>query len=201
MTTALEGGEWSAARPGRTLPPGKTRYPFYRRLVGSQGRSGRTENLVLTAIRFRTVQPVVSYYTDWATRPTTFKGAGLLYSFSYQSRTGWSENRKAEGAKHLFFSRSHPYHFRGSRDLLLNRSWVYFSEIRRWDLEFDHWPPSSADVKAKWRHVILQILLCAFVTSIGVTFSYLTSKCLVLIEDYSVSKFHVTSTQRYWQTI
>jgi len=23
-------GEWSAARPGRTLPPGKTRYPFYR---------------------------------------------------------------------------------------------------------------------------------------------------------------------------
>jgi len=32
MTAALEGGEWSAARPGRTLLPGKTRYPFYRRL-------------------------------------------------------------------------------------------------------------------------------------------------------------------------
>ena len=29
MTAALEGGEWSAARPGRTLLPGKTRYPFY----------------------------------------------------------------------------------------------------------------------------------------------------------------------------
>ena len=26
MIAALEGGEWSAARPGRTLPPGKTRY-------------------------------------------------------------------------------------------------------------------------------------------------------------------------------
>jgi len=25
MTAALEGGEWSAARAGRTLPPGKTR--------------------------------------------------------------------------------------------------------------------------------------------------------------------------------
>ena len=25
MTGELEGGEWSAARPGRTLPPGKTR--------------------------------------------------------------------------------------------------------------------------------------------------------------------------------
>ena len=41
MTAALEGGEWSAARPGRTLSPGKTRYPFYRRLGGLQGRSGR----------------------------------------------------------------------------------------------------------------------------------------------------------------
>ena len=46
MTAALEDGEWSAARPGRALPPGKTRYPFYRRLGGPQGRSGRTENLV-----------------------------------------------------------------------------------------------------------------------------------------------------------
>jgi len=32
MTAALEGGEWSAARPGCTLLPGKTRYPLYRRL-------------------------------------------------------------------------------------------------------------------------------------------------------------------------
>ena len=71
MTAALEGGEWSAARPGRTLPPGKSRYPFYRRLGGLQGRSGRAENLVSTGIRTQTVQPVVSHYTDWATRPIT----------------------------------------------------------------------------------------------------------------------------------
>ena len=58
MSATLEGGEWSAAHPGRTLPPGKTRYPFYRRLGGPQGRSGRAENLVLTGIRSRTVQPV-----------------------------------------------------------------------------------------------------------------------------------------------
>ena len=51
MTAALEGGEWSAARPGRTLPPGETRYRLYRRLGGPQGRSGRTENLVPTGIR------------------------------------------------------------------------------------------------------------------------------------------------------
>ena len=41
----------SAARPGRTLPPGKTRYPLYRRLGGPQGRSGQAENLVRTGIR------------------------------------------------------------------------------------------------------------------------------------------------------
>jgi len=58
MTAALEGGEWSAARPGRTLPPGKTRYTFYMGLGGPQGRSGRAENLVPTGIRSRTVQPV-----------------------------------------------------------------------------------------------------------------------------------------------
>ena len=51
MTTALEEGERSAARPGRSLPPGKTRYPLDRRLGGPQGRSGRTENLAPTGIR------------------------------------------------------------------------------------------------------------------------------------------------------
>ena len=40
---------------------------------GPQGRSGRVENFVPTWIRSRTVQPVVSPYTDWATRPTTDK--------------------------------------------------------------------------------------------------------------------------------
>ena len=57
MTAALEGGKWSAARPGRTLPPEKIRYPLYRRLGGPQARSKRAENLVRTGIRSRTVQP------------------------------------------------------------------------------------------------------------------------------------------------
>ena len=56
MTAALEGGEWSAARPGRTLPAEKARYPLSRGLDGLQGRSGRAENLVPTGIRSRTVQ-------------------------------------------------------------------------------------------------------------------------------------------------
>ena len=40
-----------------------TRYPFYRRLGGPQGRSGWAENLVPTGIPSRIVQPVVSPYT------------------------------------------------------------------------------------------------------------------------------------------
>ena len=51
MTATLQGGEWSAKRHGRTLPPGNIRYPLHRRLGGPQGRSGRAENLVPTGIR------------------------------------------------------------------------------------------------------------------------------------------------------
>ena len=101
MTAALEGGEWSAAHPGRTLPPGKTRYPFYRRLGGPQGRSGRAENLVPTVIRSRTIQPVaqslyrLSYQAhhiniylcknprrEVAKRSKSFKMAPNIYRFS-----------------------------------------------------------------------------------------------------------------------
>ena len=81
MTAALEGGEWSAACPGRTLPPGKTQYPFYRRLVGPQDRSGRAENLVPTGIRSLSVQPVVSRYTDRDTGTTTNEVSSSYFYF------------------------------------------------------------------------------------------------------------------------
>ena len=38
-------GEWSSARLGRSLPPGKTQYPLHRRLVGPQGRSGQVRKI------------------------------------------------------------------------------------------------------------------------------------------------------------
>jgi len=62
MTAALEGAEWSATSPGRTLPPGKTRYPLYRRLGGPQSRSGRARNLVPTGIRSRMARRVTTAY-------------------------------------------------------------------------------------------------------------------------------------------
>ena len=50
-----------------TLPPGKTRYPLYRRLGGPQGRSGPVRKISPPpGFDPRTVQPVASRYTDWA---------------------------------------------------------------------------------------------------------------------------------------
>jgi hypothetical protein len=41
LTSALDGGEWSASRPGRVLPSGKgPLVPLYRRLGGPQSWSG-----------------------------------------------------------------------------------------------------------------------------------------------------------------
>jgi hypothetical protein len=63
MTAALEAGEWSVARPGRTLSPKKTRNPLYSRLGGHQRRSGWAENLAPPpGFDLRAVQPVVSRY-------------------------------------------------------------------------------------------------------------------------------------------
>ena len=74
MTTALQGGEWSASRPGRCLPPGKTRYPLYRRLGGAQGRSGQVRKISPSpGFDPRTVQPVASPFTDYATRLTNYR--------------------------------------------------------------------------------------------------------------------------------
>jgi len=45
MTNGTRRGEGSGSRPGRSLPPGKTRYPLYRRLGGPQGRSGQVRKI------------------------------------------------------------------------------------------------------------------------------------------------------------
>ena len=58
MTTALEGREGSALRPGHSLLPGKTRYPLYRSLGGPQGRSGRVRKISPPPVfELRAVQP------------------------------------------------------------------------------------------------------------------------------------------------
>jgi len=80
MTTALEGGEGSVSRPGRSLPPGKTRYPLYRRLGGPQGWSEQVRKISPPpGFDPRTVQPVASRYTNCATRPTLFPYTARIY--------------------------------------------------------------------------------------------------------------------------
>jgi hypothetical protein len=67
LITALDGGEWSASRPGRTLPPvpivqeaGWTPEPVWmQRLEEKSSASVGDRTLV--------VQSVVRNYTDWAT--------------------------------------------------------------------------------------------------------------------------------------
>ena len=68
------------SRPGRSLPPGKTRYPLYRRLGGPQGRSEQVQN-ILPPPGFDpwTVQLIASRYTDYAALPTVFS-LGRCYS-------------------------------------------------------------------------------------------------------------------------
>ena len=52
MTAALEGGEWSAARPGRNLPPGKDPVPILQETGWAPGPVWTGEvNLVPIGIR------------------------------------------------------------------------------------------------------------------------------------------------------
>ena len=69
MTTAREGGEGSASRPGRSLPPKKDPVPIVQEAGWAPGRVWRgAENLAPPGFDPRTVQPVASRYTDYAKR-------------------------------------------------------------------------------------------------------------------------------------
>jgi len=69
MTNGTKRGEGSASRPGRSLPPGKTRYSLHRRLRGPQGRSGQLRKILPPpGFDSRAIQPVASRYIDHATR-------------------------------------------------------------------------------------------------------------------------------------
>jgi hypothetical protein len=65
LTSAIDGvgGQHHASS---ALPQGMTRYPLYSRLSGPQGRSGRVRKISLpSGFNLRTVQSIVSRYTDW----------------------------------------------------------------------------------------------------------------------------------------
>jgi hypothetical protein len=71
----------SASSPSRSLPPGKTHYPLYRRLIGPQGRSGQVWKTSLPpSFDPRTVQLAASRYTDYASRLITSASTGTKIS-------------------------------------------------------------------------------------------------------------------------
>jgi hypothetical protein len=72
------------------LPPGKTRYPLYRRLGESLGRSGQVRKISPPpGFDPRTFQPVASRYTDWAI-PVHTEHKGCIINNMVQ-RYSWKE--------------------------------------------------------------------------------------------------------------
>jgi hypothetical protein len=72
LTSALDGGDWSASRPGRDLPPGKgppvptgEETGWAPEPVWTQGLEKKSS--ASAGDRTPIVHPVVRHYTDWAT--------------------------------------------------------------------------------------------------------------------------------------
>ena len=64
MTEVVEGGELSAASPGRTLPPGKDPVPILQEAGWAPGPAWTDGKSRPAKIRSRTKQTLVSRYTD-----------------------------------------------------------------------------------------------------------------------------------------
>ena len=66
MTTALEGGEGSASRTGRFLPPGKDPVPIVQEAGWAPGSVWTGAENIPPPLAFdpRTVNPVASRYTE-----------------------------------------------------------------------------------------------------------------------------------------
>jgi hypothetical protein len=87
MNSALEEGEWSAARPGRNLPPARTSTHCTGDWVGSRaGLDKRGKSRPPPGFDPRTVQTVVSSYTDWATRPTLLSISSKIILYHQSSK-------------------------------------------------------------------------------------------------------------------
>ena len=86
LTSALDGVGGQRHAPA-ALPPGKTRYPLYRRLGGPQGRSGQVRKISPPpGFDHRTFQPVASSNTDYA----------ILAQREMNSRQKWIKERWIE---------------------------------------------------------------------------------------------------------
>ena len=87
------------------LPPGKTRYPLYRRLGRPHGRSGRVRKISPPpGFDPRTVQPVASRYIDWAIPALNRKHEIQCNSGTFVVEN-YVENKKCTKSLGIFISR------------------------------------------------------------------------------------------------
>jgi hypothetical protein len=72
LTSALDGGEWTASRPDHFTSMERTRYPLDRRLGGRQNRSGRggeeKNSQPLPGLKPPIIQPVAQRYATGLSR-------------------------------------------------------------------------------------------------------------------------------------
>jgi hypothetical protein len=87
--------------PRPHLTSGKIRYPLYRRLGGPQGRSGQVRKISPPpGCDPRTVQPVGSLYTDYATRSTYLLSIQRIFRLICPSgKRAWSEIMSCKQSK------------------------------------------------------------------------------------------------------
>ena len=117
-------GVSSTPRPYFT--PEKDQYPFYRRLGGSQGRSGKAENLAPLGFDPQTVQPVVSRYTDWATRSTcTSSNVKNNHIYIFQPYGNYRRFLMTNVSNQKVFM----FHFSNLRELIINN---YYEKCNPW---------------------------------------------------------------------
>jgi hypothetical protein len=82
----------SAARPGRILPPGKTRYPLYRRLDGPKAGLDERKISFLPGFNPRTVQPQVSKSCRKKLKYFIFNKRDWLRAGGSGDRTRWGRD-------------------------------------------------------------------------------------------------------------
>jgi hypothetical protein len=95
-TSTLDGGEWSATRPGRALPPGKgPPVPIVQEAGWAPEPDTEVRGKILCPRRESNpdrpvVQPVVRHYTAWATRLHSIEGSTIYLSkVKFSCRRWW----------------------------------------------------------------------------------------------------------------
>ena len=89
----LNEGGWSTARPSRSTPGTETRCPIYTRLCWPQGPSGQMWKLSRPAGSDpRSVQPVISRYTNQKSRPTRLRMSGAKPLLPLYGFKEWTED-------------------------------------------------------------------------------------------------------------